>query len=76
MPAIFFIAAIQLDCGPAYLSQYVGHCAAAVAAAPAVNQWFPVARLVQKIRIDVLADIARDQRSAHFFRLEGIDLLV
>ena len=50
--------------GPADLAQHVAHGAAALAAAPAVDERLPVARPVEEARLDVLGDVARDQRRA------------
>ena len=76
MGAIGLVAAVELDCGPADFGQDVGQRAAAVAAAPAIDQRLPVARLVGKLRLQVARDVVRDQGGAHFLCFEGIDLLV
>ena len=44
--------------------------AAALAAAPAVDERRPLARLVQHVALDVGGDVARDQRRAALLRLE------
>ena len=48
----------------------------AFAAAPAVGQRFPVARLVHHMLDDVRRYIGRRHRRATFFRLKRVDLLV
>ena len=50
--------------------------AAALAAAPAVDERRPFARLVEHVPLDVGGDVARDQRRAALLRLERRHLLV
>ena len=64
MAPVGLVAAVELDRGPADLGQHVRHRAAAVAAAPAVDQRLPVARLVGERGFHVLRDVARHQRRA------------
>ena len=49
---------------------------AAFAAAPAIHQRLPVARLVQHLALNVGRNVLGDQRGADFFGLELADLLV
>ena len=53
-----------------------GQGAAAVAAAPAVDQGFPAAGSIDQLALDVGGDVARGQGCAAFFGLKGVDLLV
>ena len=73
---VFFVATIELHSVPAYLGQNMRHCAAAVAATPAIDQRFPVARLVMKMGEQGIRNILRDQRCAAPFGIEGAGLLV
>jgi hypothetical protein len=70
------VAALQAMRIPADFAQDVAEGAAALAAAPAIDQRPPGLRLVQKVALDVVGDVARDQRRTELLRLEGRDLLV
>jgi hypothetical protein len=70
------VAAVELDHGPADFRHHQRQRAAAVAAAPAIHQRFPLARLVQEQGFNVPGDIARHQRGAGLARLEGAHLFV
>jgi hypothetical protein len=70
------VAALQSLCIPADFAQDVAEGAAALAAAPAIHQRPPAARLVQQVRFDVARDVLRHQRGAELLRLEGRNLFV
>ena len=76
MAAIGLVAAFELAGIPADGAQYGGEGAAAVAAAPAVDQGPVVAGAVGQHRFQVAGDVAGDQGGAGFLRLEGGNLLV
>src|SRR5206468_4979058 len=50
--------------------------AAALAAAPAVDERRPLSRLVEHVPFDMRGDVARNERCAALLRLERGDLLV
>jgi hypothetical protein len=62
MPAIRAIAAVELHRTPADLVQYVGERAAALSAAPAVDQWLPVTRFIGERAVEHCRDVSRDER--------------
>ena len=70
------IAAVELGRVPADLRQDVRHGAAALAAAPAVDQRAPVPAVRGEGFLDVARDVFRHQRRAAFLRIERRDLLV
>ena len=74
--AVGLVAAFQRAGVPADLMQHVRHGAAALAAAPAIDQRAPAARLVEKARLDVPGDVARNQRRPDLLGGEGRVLLV
>ena len=76
MAAPGLVAAFKLVCLPADGTKNSGHRSAAVAAAPAVDQRFPVTRLAEKALAQVAADVFGDQRGADLLGLERRSLLV
>jgi hypothetical protein len=70
------VAAVELAGLPADGAEDGGHRAAAVAAAPAVDQRLPVPRLAEKAFAQMAADVLGDQRGADLPGLERGDLLV
>ena len=64
MPTKCPVAAVELPRVPADGAQDGGHRAAAHAAAPAVDQRLPAALVTRERLLDVLRDVARDQRGA------------
>ena len=70
------VAAVEPVGRPADLAQDDLHGAAALSAAPAVNERLPVFGVVGKSLLDVLCDVACDQDSAKFAGFERRDLLV
>ncbi len=71
MAAIRAIAAVELHRAPADLVEHVRQRATALAAAPAIHQRAPVARLVGERVLDHARDVARDHRGAQPARGEG-----
>ena len=70
------VAALEDVDAKADLLEHRRQRAAALAAAPAVDERRPFARLVEHVALDVRGDVARDQRGAALLRLERRDLLV
>ena len=70
------VAAFDQADAKADLPQHQRQRAAALAAAPAVEQGAPVLGLVHALALDVAGDVARDQRGAQLARLERVHLLV
>ena len=70
------VAAVDQRHPKADLVQDERQRAAALAAAPAVDERLPVARLVQHLALDVRCDVVGHQRRAQLFGLKGVDLLV
>ena len=70
------VAAIDQRDLEADLLEHQGQRAAALAAAPAVQQRLPFPGLVQHVPLDVFSDVLGHQRRAEFFGLELADLLV
>src|ERR1022692_1579726 len=70
MPAIRSVAAVELHRTPADLVQDVGERAAALSAAPAIDQRFPVARLVGERTVEHRGDVSCHERRAQPARLE------
>jgi len=71
VPAIRTIAAVELHRAKPDLAKHVRERAAALAAAPAVDERGPFARLVAHVRFDDARDVARDDRRARLARVEG-----
>ena len=70
------VAAIeQRDLEPD-LVENQGQRAAALAAAPAIQQWLPFLRLAEYVALDMRGNILGHQRRAELFGLELADLLV
>ncbi len=76
MAPVILVAALELRDGPADTRQDVRHGAAAVAAAPAVDEGLPVVRVAQKTLFDMPCDIFRHQRRAQLLRFEGARLFI
>ena len=70
------VAAFEHVDAKADLVEHGRERAAALAAAPAVDERRPFARLVEHVALDVRRDVARDERRAALLRLERRDLLV
>jgi hypothetical protein len=68
------ITALHQHHGKTDARQNVGHRARAVAAAPAVHQRRPGFGQLGRVRLDVVGDVAGDQRGAALIGHEGIDL--
>ena len=71
-----FVAAVELRGVPADLMQHVGECAAAAAAAPAIDERAPAARAVVETLAQMPRDVGADQRGAGLLGLERGHLLV
>ena len=64
VPAVSLVPALELHGAPADLLQHVRERAAALAAAPAIDERRPLARLVAAMRLEDARDVARDDRGA------------
>ena len=70
-----FVASVEQGDLPADARQNMRHGAAAIAAAPAVDQRFPAHRVTGKAGFDMAGDVAGNQNGASFAGLEGIFLV-
>ena len=64
------ISAFELHGAPADFVENLGQCAAALPAAPAIDERLPLARALGEGRLQHRRDVARDQRRATLARLE------
>src|SRR5579864_9023086 len=76
MPAVRAITAVELRGAKADLTEHVHQRAAALAAAPAIDERRPFPRLVAHVGFDDARDVARDDRGAGLARIERRDLHV
>src|SRR6185437_8215434 len=76
VPAIRAIAAVELRCAKADFAEHVHERAAALSAAPAVDERRPLARLVAHVGFDDARDVAGDDRGAGLARIERRNLHV
>src|SRR6185503_17964597 len=70
------VATIEAHRVPAHLPQNVNEGTGAAAAAPAVDERAPAARLLREALLDEAGDVVRRERRAGALRLEGRALLV
>ena len=73
---VSLVAAVQLPGAPADLRQHMRHRTAALSPAPAVDQRTPFLLHRRKMGVEMQADVARNQRRARSFGIEGRNLLV
>src|SRR5690242_13361361 len=74
--AIGAIAAVELRRAPADFAQDMDERAAALSAAPAIDDGLPLPWLVECVIFDDVGDAMRDERCPHLARVEGRDLHV